>query len=560
MKIKSLIIAFLYLGFWPLFAQVPDTVRVPVTIDGNPLGSINKFIQGDTTSSGERVNPLRVYQLQRGQIYFLDEAILAEGYHLQIAGEEEDPDNPLKPATIAPGIRADGSFTNRIIFSRGDLTLKNIYFMAKPPNAFDDIYPAIQKGIMFLQDQSKLTLDGCYFEWIRLNVLDINANFCDVIIKNCVFRNLQNIAGEWGGVVYRSNSPADSVIFLNNTIVNCNSQFFAVRNFVNYWHMEHNTFVNMLNMVIGWPFFAPVCICSNNIFYNMNAMGQDAVDLQMYDQDNLLWSTINVDTIYSNILPYLGISEQDRIIDVNNNCYYHDSRVVDYWNSIDSVMAVPWMNDRTRAMFDDDESYPYLTATNNLNIDPQFVRPPENIDTMIEWCNLYRSQGGSPEFHWGWDPDEDYFNVEWPLPEDLSYPQACLLYTGGSDGFPVGDLNWFPDKKTEWLSQQTTLVTDERRVVDMVNDYELYPNYPNPFNPETMISYHLKTNKSIHLAVYNALGQCVKELASGHQSAGHYQILWNGTNGQGNPMSSGIYYVRLVTDRYESVKKMALVR
>ncbi len=550
-----LLCALSLLNFQQLFAQAPDTVVVPVMIDGTPLGAINKFIQGDTTATGERNNPDRVYQLQRGQIYFLDDVIQSQDYHLQIIGEKEDPANPFKPATIAPGVRADGSFSANFIRARGDLTLKDIYFMAKPPTASQDIYPAIPRGILMLTDNTNLIIDGCYFEWIIRNTIEVNAKKCDVLVQNCIFRNGEDPRGEWGGAGYRCDSPSDSVIFLNNTIVNCNSQFIAARNIINYLRLEHNTFVNMLNMVIGYPFFSKQAICSNNIFYNMNTMGQDADDLAMYDRDNLIWSTINTDTIYANFLAALGISEQERVLQVNNNCYFHDQEVLDFWDSIDSVFAVPWMNERTKAMFDADEDYPYLDAEDNMNIEPQFTNLPDNLETMLEWCTLYRSTGTVPDFYWGWDPDEDYFNIQWKLPEDLSYSEASAFYTGGTDGFPVGDLNWFPDKKVEWEDQMTAIESDQYNNVT-AKDFRLYQNYPNPFNPVTEISYQLNKAGLVKLTVFNMLGQQVEEIVNTRQAAGVHRVQWDA----GNEMTSGIYYYRLETDGFKATKKMLLLK
>ena len=55
--------------------------------------------------------------------------------------------------------------------------------------------------------------------------------------------------------------------------------------------------------------------------------------------------------------------------------------------------------------------------------------------------------------HW-YKPSGNPFVVQWPLPEDLTYTNDTLL-TAGSDGLPVGDLNWYPDKKAEWEAMQT---------------------------------------------------------------------------------------------------------
>ncbi len=544
-----------------VYAQAPDTVMVPVTVDGSPLGAINKFIQGDTTASGERVNPNRVYKLQRGQIYFVDGLLMSQGYHLQIVGEEEDPANPMKPATIAPGIRADGSYTNILMQARGDLTVKNVYFMGRAPTGAQDIRLSVNWAIQAAKDNARFHIENCYFEWIRRHCFAINSQYNDIIIKDCFLRNNQAMAGWWGGAgIVTNNNPADSVIMVNNTMVNCNCLLFNVRfNTVNYCRVEHNTIVNTLNewTLWEWPSNA---IYANNIFYNVHAIGETEEDMATHDPDALPFGIINVDTITVDFFANLGISESDRVVQVNNNCWYHDQKVLDFWAANDTVFGEPWMNERTQAMFDADDSYPYLETQNNHNMDPQFTHAPENLDLMIQWMTHFRANASTPNYHWGWDPDEDGFNVQWPLPEDLSYDQASPLYTGGTDGLPVGDLNWFPDKKAAWEDMETTAVEQRDDEIAVAKDFELSQNYPNPFNPRTEISYHLKTATTAKLTIYNMLGQRVRELANSHQPAGRHSVSWNGLDDNGHQMSSGVYYYRLETNSQKLTKKMLLMK
>jgi hypothetical protein len=71
-------------------------------------------------------------------------------------------------------------------------------------------------------------------------------------------------------------------------------------------------------------------------------------------------------------------------------------------------------------------------------------------------------------------------------------------------------------------------------------EYKLYNNYPNPFNPETVIAYSLKDRSNVTLDVYNIAGQKVAELISGEMEKGMYETKFNGTK-----FSSGVYIFRL---------------
>lgn len=85
--------------------------------------------------------------------------------------------------------------------------------------------------------------------------------------------------------------------------------------------------------------------------------------------------------------------------------------------------------------------------------------------------------------------------------------------------------------------------------------YSLDQNYPNPFNPETRINYVIKENGLVQLAVYNVLGQLVKELVNEIQSAGSHSVNFNAVD-----LPSGVYFYQLNSGSYINSKKMLLVK
>ncbi|MBL1214561.1 MAG: T9SS type A sorting domain-containing protein [Ignavibacteriae bacterium] len=91
-------------------------------------------------------------------------------------------------------------------------------------------------------------------------------------------------------------------------------------------------------------------------------------------------------------------------------------------------------------------------------------------------------------------------------------------------------------------------------------EYSLEQNYPNPFNPSTTISFKLPQAGKVSLTVHNILGELVKTLINSEQSAGTKQVIWNGINESGVPVSSGIYFYRLQTNSFVSTKKMMLMK
>lgn len=84
--------------------------------------------------------------------------------------------------------------------------------------------------------------------------------------------------------------------------------------------------------------------------------------------------------------------------------------------------------------------------------------------------------------------------------------------------------------------------------------------YPNPFNPTTNLYYSVSTAGNVNLSVYNLKGQLISTLVNGHQEAGNYTTLWNGTDDNGKMVPSGIYLTKFESGDYTSTKKMILMK
>jgi len=90
--------------------------------------------------------------------------------------------------------------------------------------------------------------------------------------------------------------------------------------------------------------------------------------------------------------------------------------------------------------------------------------------------------------------------------------------------------------------------------------FQLQPNFPNPFNPETTIKYQLAAATSVELKIYNVAGQLVRTLANGIQSAGMHAVLWDGQNEWGAKVSSGVYLIRINAGQFRATRKMLLLQ
>ncbi len=99
---------------------------------------------------------------------------------------------------------------------------------------------------------------------------------------------------------------------------------------------------------------------------------------------------------------------------------------------------------------------------------------------------------------------------------------------------------------------------------EIVSDYKLFQNFPNPFNPSTKIKYSIpvgaQPNVNVQIKVYDILGNEVITLVNEYKSAGYYQINWNGKNNTGDKVTSGIYIYRIVAGNFIQSKKMILLK
>ncbi|MBM3278208.1 MAG: T9SS type A sorting domain-containing protein [Candidatus Handelsmanbacteria bacterium] len=91
-------------------------------------------------------------------------------------------------------------------------------------------------------------------------------------------------------------------------------------------------------------------------------------------------------------------------------------------------------------------------------------------------------------------------------------------------------------------------------------DFALDANYPNPFNPETTIAYQLPATASVHLEIYDVLGQKVRTLVQQVESAGHHRAVWDGRDDGGSALAGGIYFYRLQADEFRQVRKLLLLK
>ena len=110
-------------------------------------------------------------------------------------------------------------------------------------------------------------------------------------------------------------------------------------------------------------------------------------------------------------------------------------------------------------------------------------------------------------------------------------------------------------------------ITNLKRLLVAMTPTEtaLLPNYPNPFNPETWIPYHLAKATDVQITIYDTEGRLVRRLDLGHQPAGYYTArskaaYWDGRNASGEQVASGVYFYQLRANDYSQMRRLVILK
>ncbi|MEG8946580.1 T9SS type A sorting domain-containing protein [Rosettibacter firmus] len=520
----------------------------------------------------------RVYLLKKNEVYSLaSNPTTSDKIHTVIVGEDSRRlVNNNDPDSHPPVICGSGTNTGGINYG-GDVTVKNVNMV--PASAANNL------GWTFFWGSkagSTVTLENCLFERTRwVFVASNQVEGTKLYIKDCYFVNMSGQPCRRNGGVYDNVEHNTDVIWVeNSTHVMAQGMLYKFRNYpIKELFFNHNTFVNCAGPVFENQGYVSNMIVANNIFVNSNMQPYcPSLDLSETDLDLLPTGLINVRDLPPDY------EQVDRKILVTNNNAYWDSYFADMHqvlkerktNNTDQWFSqMIKMNSRTQAMFDDNQKYPYLVEGNWYSEDPQFTDPQDlfsdemkahirefvlnTVDTTNSTAvlNLWRKVYSEAEF-----PHVS----DWPIPVNLSYKNSTLL-KAGLGGFPLGDLNWFPEKKAQWLAQRDAeiaalkdalnkgqLPTDVKSDVVPTNFY-VYQNYPNPFNPSTTISFELPQSGNVVVKIYNVMGQEVKTLLNGFRTAGY-----NVVNFDASDLSSGVYIYNVNFNGQSISKKMVLMK
>ncbi len=138
--------------------------------------------------------------------------------------------------------------------------------------------------------------------------------------------------------------------------------------------------------------------------------------------------------------------------------------------------------------------------------------------------------------------------------ENFSYQPSGISLDFANNVFVTGiKIGFYIDTLLTLKYSQLTNINHTNQIIK--KEYELFQNFPNPFNPKTVISYQLAVSNNVSIKVYDVLGNEIKTLVNEKQNSGSYKIGFDGSN-----LPSGIYFYKFISGSFSDTKRMILLK
>ncbi|MCI0512570.1 right-handed parallel beta-helix repeat-containing protein, partial [candidate division KSB1 bacterium] len=298
--------------------------------------------------------------------------------------------------------------------------------------------------------------------------------------------------------------------------------------------------------------------------------------------------TVNTDTLPPTIsvnLPRLAFNEDDSL-SIPRQFWYE---FIEDEKTPDSLLTVNILSGRKIKVFNRNKMVIFKVSkdwfgTDTLQLQ---VRDAQNLSNSAAFSVQVRSINDPPFFTNLPDsimlPTESRQTLKiWDYVGDVESSDAQLQYQFATNN---NLLNWKFDASTGILTLQSLQVPGRTRLDIMVRDdssaavnraiqirvaapsglsffeneiptrYQLYQNFPNPFNPETTIAFSLPAKSNVSIAVFNLKGEKVQTLFEGEQPAGNHLIQWNGQQ-----LASGNYFIKMQAGDFSAITRSILLK
>ncbi len=465
-RVFAVLALALLCGAVALYSQ---EVVVPITpSDGSAALMVNAQVAADTAGHGFSAN--RIYEFKRGEIY-LQNATLTVPVGQTIRFRASAGDGPLPVLYLWP--TGSGSNPTRppgwsITLAGGHARIKDMCMVGiyeYEPTAVDNM----QGGLIQTNAVGgSIVLDHVILSNTNGNHVRTNNATVKVIATNSIFANMGNLVTSnfgAGKAFDLRDVRVDSFIVENCTFVN--GQDRPIRHWnatstqpIIFGRINHNTFVNGMGFhgLMSLGGVGKEMTITNNLFIDAFALGEDSTDATRGAE----WA--NTGEIYANGLnkiTWIFTSPNDTTKwKVSNNYYTISDSGWAFLNDFKFGPANP-LSAHIQSKLGADAA----TAFTYLDLKP--VNVPRLMTNLMRWYED-PAGGNKTKDKLTYDRTTDDFDrrfVEYFRDTlDVSYPTSSLAYTGGMNGMPAGDLNWFPDKKAQWQELAAATPIAEARI------------------------------------------------------------------------------------------------
>jgi len=356
------------------------------------VGTLNEAIFGDTTSSGDRVDPYTIYVLEDGG-YYLSTGSMENRFPLTIMAAEG---SAVKPK-LYPAVD-DGNESARLFVPRDDLTLIGLDI-----SNTDELGARNKNTIRVKGDDAVITLEDCILNEDTQAPFRLDGENVSVILKHCLVSNMDQDYDN-GRVIDDRGNDVNTIWIENSTLYNIGSRILRDGGgTIQLFHFDHNTVVNTGRRAVdvGQVYTA---VITNSIFKDVGVLGKETDDPR---------GAISIDSIE-------GV-QQD--ITISNLSFFTDGGYAD--KQPDTIVVVPLFNVAAQAYVDEAG-----TGETMLAEDVTFTNGPVANYTMVS--------------DWYANPDADLSPPDFDKagePFDFGFANTPLL-TASTAGGQLGDPRW----------------------------------------------------------------------------------------------------------------------
>jgi len=384
-----------------------------------PSGSdLSLIINADTTATGEFNE--RIYELERNGFYQVSRELNKIGTKLHIRGASGE---GFLPA-IFPKQAAGGGWPS-VIIQAGDLTLENVYISNQ--NGAQDKW----RGLAITAAGARVEITNCHIENERGAGFMLSAHGASVFIRDTRFSKMgqRTDPGGNGRAIDTRGHDVDTLVIQNSTIYLVMDRVLRTQGgTINYLEWDHTTVFNHLGrfgfLQLGRVTTAKI---TNNLFINSQLMGDNPLGLAEQTQpENSNVYMMTIDAIVDGMQ-----------MEVRNNNFAWSKEILDYWNTKTDTLKPDILTASIKNVIGQDAlANAYFEEYVEFTNAPAF--PMNYLDA------LFADTQPDPMPQW---MESDKVGIAFV---NCAYADTYASYTAADRGFPLGDLNHFPELKQIW--------------------------------------------------------------------------------------------------------------